>query len=105
MKKLPSFTEPVLETENLVKPIHAGQSLDQLSKETLKAIQITQNKKYKINVLYLNLLEALNESQDLSLNLGFPTNLQLNEQKKKLDFIIGCLGGVDRLILLKELLA
>lgn len=108
---LPSFIDPssnkndiITQNMKFVKSVYAGSAIVKFSESTLMILKASQSKQYVINEIFLNLLTRLNESGDLSINLPFPTNLQINLKKKELDHIETSLCGTDRFKILDRLL-
>lgn len=80
----------VINNKFLVKSMHMGLASPNFDPETINAINITQNKKFKINTNFLNLLETFNNApinETEGLNLPFSTKAELIELENKVNFL------------------
>lgn len=87
--------------------MNLGESSISYDKDTLKAINLTQQKKFKINVKYLKLLKTLYSaplSETKNLKLEFFTKAQVEQQQKvnALFAQISKLPGKEKLIKIFE---
>ena len=70
---------------DLVKSLNFGETDITFDEKTILAINLTQQKQFKINENFLELLLTMDKSKDLNIDLPFPTLMQIIDQKEKVE--------------------
>ena len=71
--------------QTLVRSLHFGDSIVNYDKNTINAINLTQQKPFTINDDFLNILLEVDKLEDVELDLPFPTFHQMVAQKDKVE--------------------